>query len=403
MPLLIDGLCEEVAARIERARQEMRRSGYSALIVYGNTKINGSLRYLSGYWPDRGGWLASGPRRSDIKIFDAATLVVPLSGEPVLVLDKGQLLDREACTKNATMSGFGELSGLPSEARTIARVLVDSGDTDRVGIETWDKFPAPLYLELRDALPRTEFIPSTVVEELTIAKSSWEINIFRQAGAIGDLGHQAFLDALHKGSGQTELELIRAAEAVMRDADPIYEECSPISPSLISSGAIGRLSLLHTPQITKRVNTGDAINWDIGMRYCGYPVDTSRTRVLGKPTLKQSLAYDAVLEMRSDVLGLVRPGIEVQDLVEHAERVARARGFALWDRFLGHGLGLDVHSRPDMGQEEMTLEENMMITIEPRIVLDGSWLLGNEDMILVTAEGFEAFTTFPLEPLGLKL
>jgi Xaa-Pro aminopeptidase len=395
---------EEVQDRIERVRQQMEESGYDALLVYGNNKINGSLRYLSGYWPDRGGWLATGPHRSDIKIFDGATLLIARGAEPLLVLDKGQLLDRDTWIETTTVSGFGgELATSPSEAQAIVNVLKEAKAHGHVGIETWDKFPAPFYLELQAALPDTRFSPSTLVEQAALVKSSWEIDIFRRAGQIGDLGHQAFVDALLEAPDRTEVELIRQAEAAMRVHDPVYEEISPISPSLISSGKIGRLHLLHTPQDSKRVSRGDAVNWDIGMRYLGYPVDTSRTRVLGKADDRQRRAYDAALEMRQEVLSAVRPGVEVQDLVALAEKTAEKHGFELWDRFLGHGLGLDVHSRPDMGAERMVLVENMLITVEPRLALDDAWLFGNEDMVLVTADGCETLTNFPVEPLDLDI
>jgi Xaa-Pro aminopeptidase len=396
----IEGLCDQVEARIARTRDAMRDAGFSALVVYGNTKVHGALRYLSGYWPDRSGWLAAGPDRRHTRIFDAAMLVLPLDSEPVLVFDKGQLLDREACTRRTTLSSFGgELGSQPSEAQTIAQLLRDAASTEQVGIETWDKFPAPLYLELREQLSSSVLVESTLVEELMLVKSPWEIDLFRKAAAIGDLGNEAFLAALRQGVGKTELELVRAAETVMREADPVYEEVSPISPSLISSGRVGRLSLLHVPQGTKTIRPGDAVNWDICMRYKGYPVDTSRTRVVGRPTDEQRRAYEASLAMSREVIAATAPGVQVQDLVELADSVARQEGFELWERFLGHGLGLDVHSRPDMGSEEMLLAENMVFTVEPRLTLDSEWLYGNEDMVLVTADGCESLTTFPREPL----
>jgi Xaa-Pro aminopeptidase len=394
-------LCDEVASRIGRARVAMREEGYTALLVYGNTKMNGALRYLSGYWPDRGGWLSRGPERKDINIFDASLLVLPLTGEPVLVFDKGELLDREACTARTTLSSFGgDLAWQPSEAEAIAALLRENEATGRVGIETWDKFPAPLYLDLRQLLPGIELVPSTLVEGLMLIKSPWEVAMFREGARIGDTGHEAFVSALREGGGRSELELVRAAEAVMRDADPIYEECSPISPSLISSGPVGRLCRLHVPLSTKIIMVGDAVNWDICMRYRGYPIDTSRTRVVGKPTGRQQRAYDISLGMSVEVRKAVKPGAQVQDLVRLAQSVAKEGGFELWDGFLGHGLGLDVHSRPDMGMEEMILSEGMVITVEPRLDADG-WLYGNEDMVLVTADGCDTLTSFPREPLEL--
>lgn len=404
LPMSTQGLAEEVEARIARARSAMSELELDALLVYGNNKVNGSLRYLSGYWPDRGGWLAYGPRRQDIRVFDAATLLLPRNGDPVLVFDKGQLLDREACTVRTTTSGLGgELAETPSEARTIVQILAEAGPPKRVGIETWDKFPAPFYLELRELLPETEIAPSTIVEELTIVKSSWEIDLMRKAAAIGDRGHKAFVEALKTGIGKNEVELIRVAEAVMREADPIYEEISPISPSLICSGRVSRLYLLHVPQETKVIQQDDAINWDICMRYRGYPIDTSRTRVVGKARADFVLAYQTALAMSEEVRGKAAPGVQVQDLVQLADGVAREAGFELWDGFLGHGLGLDVHSRPDMGKEEMLLQENMVITVEPRIALDDEYLFGNEDMVLITSSGCESLTSFPREPLELEV
>ena len=143
------------------------------------------------------------------------------------------------------------------------------------------------------------------------------------------------------------------------------------------------------------------MNWDICMRYEGYPVDTSRTRVVGKASANMQRAYQASLLMSAEVIEMVAPGVQVQDLVARADAVARQEGFELWDAFLGHGLGLDVHCRPDMGREKMLLAKNMVITVEPRVTVDGEYLVGNEDMVLVTGAGSEALTHFAKEPLEL--
>jgi Xaa-Pro aminopeptidase len=43
----------------------------------------------------------------------------------------------------------------------------------------------------------------------------------------------------------------------------------------------------------------------------------------------------------------------------------------------------------------------MVLCIEPRIAVDDRWLLGNEDMVVVTAQGGRPLTRFPKEPLEL--
>ena len=71
------------------------------------------------------------------------------------------------------------------------------------------------------------------------------------------------------------------------------------------------------------------------------------------------------------------------------------------DRFLGHGLGWDIHERPDMGVEELPLQENMVLAVEPRIAVDDTYLFGNDDMVHVTSEGGVSLTRFPKEPLEI--
>jgi Xaa-Pro aminopeptidase len=189
----------------------------------------------------------------------------------------------------------------------------------------------------------------------------------------------------------------------MRMEDPIYEDACTGSPSLICSGTSVRGSMLHLPDPEKKIAEGDAVHWDICLRYDGYPIDTSRTRVVGKATDEQKHAYEVSLRMHEAVLKAAKPGVKAKDLVVLADKVAREGGFELWDAFLGHGLGMDTHERPDLVVEETKLAENMVLAIEPRVLLNDRNLFGNEDMVLVTHEGGLPLTQFPKNPLEIEI
>ena len=393
-------LADELVARVRRAQQEMARQGLSALIVYGNTKVIGSFRYLSGHLLDRCGWVSWGPTRQEVMIFDGAAVLVPQLGDPVLLLEPGQMFDQPQYLADVRGGGLGGGAGGLTPTG-VAQVLEEFGARERVGIETWDRFPAPLYLGLVDLLPGTEFTQSTIVEELRLMKSKYELGLLEQAGQIGDLGHAAFIDALRNSEQVSELEAIRRAEATMREADLLYEEPSVSSPSKISSGSAVGDYLLHVPSPDKFIGNGDVVCWDICMRFRGYAIDVSRTRMLGTPSTEIKRAYDTTLRMSEALIQAARPGTPASTLGDLAREVAGNDGFALWEDFVGHGLGLDTHERPDMGVEEMSLVENMVLTIEPRIALDG-WLLGNEDMIVVTPDGGRPLTHFPKDTLELE-
>ena len=103
------------------------------------------------------------------------------------------------------------------------------------------------------------------------------------------------------------------------------------------------------------------------------------------------------MEIFDGVVAGAKPGVLASELVQLAVDLAKERGFELWARFLGHGVGIDVHERPDMGVEATALEAGMTLAIEPRIEVDG-YLIGHEDVVLVTPEGGESLNRFPKEP-----
>lgn len=391
-------LCKEVEMRVEKTREMMEKRGYDALVVYGDNKVCGSLRYLTDYFPDRAGWISLGPYET--YLFEGAAFVLPLEGEPALMLDPGLMPGKEICVKNVLAGGFSVAENAGLSGKNIAEFAKGA---KKIGIETYDRFPLPIYLELKEVLPKTELERSTVVEELRMIKSPLEIEIIKKAASVADIGSQVVFDSLKNGIGQTELELIRAAEHAMRMEDPIYEDACTGSPSLICSGTSVRDSMLHLPDPAKRIASGDSVHWDICLRYQGYPIDTSRTRVVGKATDEQKHAYEVSMRMHAAVLKAAQPGVKARDLVVLADKVAREGGFVLWDAFLGHGLGLDTHERPDLVVEETKLAANMVLAIEPRVSLNDTYLFGNEDMVLVTEAGGVPLTQFPKTPLEIEI
>ncbi|MCK5096794.1 MAG: M24 family metallopeptidase, partial [Desulfobacteraceae bacterium] len=65
-------------------------------------------------------------------------------------------------------------------------------------------------------------------------------------------------------------------------------------------------------------------------------------------------------------------------------------------KFTGHGIGLEIDEFPFIAQgQKLTLEKNMVIAIEPKIVIPGKGVVGIENTHLVTETGLEVFASFP--------
>ena len=65
--------------------------------------------------------------------------------------------------------------------------------------------------------------------------------------------------------------------------------------------------------------------------------------------------------------------------------------YGFGDNFIhstGHSLGLDIHESPSVSLKDQTvLENNMIVTIEPGIYLEGEFGIRIEDMVLVDKKG----------------
>ncbi|MEK4230934.1 M24 family metallopeptidase [Solibacillus sp. FSL H8-0538] len=108
---------------------------------------------------------------------------------------------------------------------------------------------------------------------------------------------------------------------------------------------------------------------------------------------------------RNRALSMVRAGVRAGDIDAEARAYFDQHG--LLNRLLhrtGHGVGLRNHEGPYIaeGSNEI-LEENMVITIEPGIYIEGVGGYRHSDTIRVTKDGYEVLTTFPTDLVDMTI
>ncbi len=134
---------------------------------------------------------------------------------------------------------------------------------------------------------------------------------------------------------------------------------------------------------------------DFGARYHKYASDLTRTWIRGPETKELRDIYDTVLRAELAALDAVKAGVKGGDVHIAAQTVIDASPWK--GRFIhsvGHSLGLAVHDGPALHpRHDWTLEEGMVVTIEPGIYVPGLGGVRIEDDIVVTRDGYELLTT----------
>ena len=149
----------------------------------------------------------------------------------------------------------------------------------------------------------------------------------------------------------------------------------------------------------------DIFPFDKRSRYWG---DMTRTVVRGTPPPEVEAMWAAVLEAQAAGLRAVRPGANGRDVHYACCDVFAARGYGSLPkpyrgieseaRFIhgtGHGLGLQIHEYPRVGDIDVTLEVGDVVTVEPGLYHPRFGGIRIEDLVVVTEDGCRNLTPLP--------
>ena len=118
--------------------------------------------------------------------------------------------------------------------------------------------------------------------------------------------------------------------------------------------------------------------------------------------------WTAVLAAQQAGLDTVRPGANGRDVHFACSDVFKEHGYGSLAqpyrdiksaaRFIhgtGHGLGLEIHEFPRIGDVDVTLEVGDVITVEPGLYDPQFGGIRIEDLVVVTEEGCRNLTPLP--------
>lgn len=159
--------------------------------------------------------------------------------------------------------------------------------------------------------------------------------------------------------------------------------------TLVASGP--RAAIVHGKASEKRLAAGDTVIMDYGVWLHGYASDRTRSVLLGGGGRKAKGILRAVRDAHDAAIAAVRPGASARAVDAAARAVLRRAGLAQWFvHSTGHGLGLEVHEAPRLGQRSRDrLQAGQVITVEPGVYIPGWGGVRWEDVVVVRPGGAE--------------
>lgn len=300
-----------------------------------------------------------------------------------------------------------EFGGLGNSSEVELRVLGDWDDPAKLVKEILDKFNLPdnprvaigdrthgeTIIGLQALLTNPQFLSGTsLLRQQRRIKSEDEIATMRKAGEITEA---AFADVLpNLKLGMTELDVISEVNYQLRRHGSLGES---FPTSLYNSGPNHPLIFGHREEKFGRVlQPPVSILFDFGAIYDGFCYDFGRTVAFGEPDAHFQRVYNLIMESQAAGVAALKAGENTCEQVDAAaRRVIEEAGFGAEFRHrLGHGIGMDVHEPPFLTKGDTTVvEEGMMFTVEPSIMIFDNCSSRVEDIVVVRPGGGEKLTS----------
>ncbi len=360
-----------VADRMDRLRSHLDEAGCQALLV---TEL-ANIRYLTGFT-------------------GSAALLLVLPDEALFVSDGRYGEQAAAQLKASGVDTRIEIGAAQAQRDAVVGAVQEAKPAlDRLGLEAASVTWADQRRWSVDRFAGYELVPTEgVVEQLRLVKDDGEVARIAAASAIADAALASVRHRLLEQPTESEFALELDTEMRRLGADAVSFE------TIVASGPNGARPH-HSPG-PRTITEGDLVVIDFGAMVDGYHSDMTRTSMVGEPTETQQRMLDVVAESQQAGVDLVAAGVDAKAVDDVCREIIDAAGWGdAFSHGTGHGVGLDIHEEPRVGQTATaTLATGCVVTVEPGVYLPDHGGVRIEDTVVVTDTGCRTVTLAPKDP-----
>ncbi len=222
-------------------------------------------------------------------------------------------------------------------------------------------------------------------------KNSVQIQAMKDAGRITGEALLAARDAVREGISTYELDRVIHRYIVKCGATPSFLGYSGFPGSACIS--INDEVIHGIPSKKRILMNGDIVKIDVGAFYHGYHGDSARTVPVGEVSEEALKLIRVTRDSFFAGLANLEAGKRLGDIGSAIDGLVTANGFSTVKRYVGHGVGTELHEDPDVPNygtpgRGLRLSTGMTLAIEPMVNVGGEDVLEMKDGWTVkTADG----------------
>jgi Xaa-Pro aminopeptidase len=372
-------------AKLERVRALMVDDGLDALVV----RAPDNVLYLSNFWGMKG--------------YDA--VVFPADGDPTLICLEASADDAARmawATDVRLLKGYDESDPRPPTARTLELAIDAARPYERVGLElslgtqasdrmvgeptTYTRAWFDAWLDAVDATP--------LLARARAIKTEQEVDRMRLANEIAGAAMEHVRSNLTPGMKESEAGAIWNGFVHGHGTGWEGDVELAYGFSLVWSGPGIRT---FTATGTRPVQEHEPTLFEIWVCADGYWCDHTKNLCPGDLTPEYEELLASLTTIYEGAIDHCRPGASLSELDRLIrEGIAEAGYPGQPTHPVAHGVGARAHEPPYAHQAGSgTIEEGMVLAIEPGMYWEGGGGLRLEDNFLITSDGAEKLSSFP--------
>ncbi len=338
-----------------------------------------------------------------------ATLIVPRPelGEPVLFVRRNIERAKQECT-TCEVRPLVKTTDWADYLKT----LFGSFNGRGVGIEL-SMLPTTYYLRYEKMLAGAKIAEvGEQFRRLRMVKDSYEIARHTDAGQIVSKTQAAAREACKPGVTESEVagEMVKVARANGAEHySNYYSRSFFFNWFIVASGQPGDGQNLWVPSTfpimsgagtdpaipygpgTRVLRSGDMVVADYAVIYKGYHADHCRSYLVDGIPDGYKQRYESLMHAYLCGIEVLRAGSTAEAVFNAMKQELKIDGLdknfcgdGTYYQSVGHGLGLELDEPPIFIQGDTTpLEENMVVSLEPKIIIPGWGAINFEDNFII--------------------